>query len=145
MAHARQQIRDAVVIKLKEITTFGNRVYTDKTSTHKELPDVMVITSDEVINYDESTKTTQTRILTLNIEPRVKDETGLNDALDNIAVSVEKKLLEDESMGGLITALQMVGTEIVFDGETNQPTGEMRIEYEAWYRVNPLFPETIIT
>lgn len=144
MSHARTQIRAAIVTALKGITQFGNRVTGYRTSTHKTLPDATVYTVNDEVNHEFDADHKEIHALTVSIEIRLKDTDDFDDAVDALCVLVEKKMRVDDTFGGLLKQLSLVGTSIEIEGETDKKNGLATIEYEAWYRVAENDPETIV-
>jgi len=144
MSHVRQQIREAVVAKLKEITDIGDRAYPYRTIPHTTLPDIVVYTTEDEVDHEHDAGDKEIHILTVQVEARAKVTDDLDDVLDGLCVDVEKKMMEDASLGGLVKYLELVKTTIEMQGESEKPVGVATLEYAAWYRVSRTDPETVV-
>ena len=146
MSHIRQQIREAIVTKLKEIETFGGRVYPYRTRPHHTLPDALVYTSEDEVNHELDTmkKDKYIRTVTVKIEIRVKATANIDDTIDDLCVETEEKMFDDPAFGGLVKQLDLITTTIELSGESDKTVGLATIEYEAWYRMLRTDAETVI-
>jgi len=142
--HIRQQIREAVVTKLKEITTFSNRVYPYRTMPHTLLPDAVVKTDDDVVIRELTADHKYMRALSLIIETRVKAVADIDDTLDSLCLAIEEKMMADPTFGGLLKSLELSSTKIEMSQESEQPVGLATIEYEAWYRMLRTDADTVV-
>lgn len=148
MSHARQQIREAVGTALSAIptvTVFESR-QTEKYDDN-DLPAITVSTLADEIDLDQNSinELTQHRIISVTVECRAKQTTGIDDELDDLAVSVEDILGANETLGGLIDYFTLTGTELeIDDGSLERPVGLATLTYRGLYRVNAGDCETIL-
>jgi hypothetical protein len=143
--HARQQIREAIVDTLSAITEFGGRVYGYRTRPHRTMPDATVRTvNDEVQHELDTLDGLEVHVLTVTVEIRAKEKDGVDDTLDALCLLVEEAMRDDPTFGDLVKQLELVGTSIEIEGETDEKNGLASIEYEVWYRVSADAPDTIV-
>lgn len=147
MAHARQQIREAVVTTLTGLTTaganvFGNRVYT---MDDAHLPAIVVYTLNErVADEFDVLGTKQFRVLTLLVIARAKAAADLDDTLDAICAEVEADLYADPTFGGLVIKdVDLVETTMEME-KHDKPVGRASMRWEVLYRVDATAPQTLI-
>ena len=148
--HVRQQLREAVVTKLKTISVFGNRVYPFRTRKVITLPDVVVFIPEETVIPDETTwgvtpaANVETREATLAIAVRQKENDTLDDTLDGYCLLIEAAMMVDESFGGILKNLRLENTEITLSGEGEKPIGMVVLTYKAMYRAARNAPGTTV-
>jgi len=147
-SHVRRQIREAVVTELKKITAFSNRVYPYRTTPHLTLPDVVVFTPEEKIIQEQSTFSAdgiiQMRELSIVIAIRAMAVCDLDDTLDSYCVSVEEHMVFDDTFGGLVKNLSLVGTTVEIVGELEKSIGIATLTYTGMCRTAQNAPETSI-
>ncbi len=134
MAHARQQLRAAVVTKLTGLTTTVANVFTSRTLPLGAVtPALCIYTSSEVFDYDQgSLGNRPMRFITLNVNGYHSGDD--DDTLDTIAAEVETALFADPTLGGLAQYLVQVSQEISRDGDGETQTGVIDIEMQIAYR-----------
>ena len=135
MSHIRQQIREAVVTRLKTITVFSHRVYPYRTAPHTLLPDAVVKIEEDVVIEEYTTDHKYMRAFTVAIETRKKASSDIDDEMDDLCVLIEEKMMTDPTFGGLLKKLDLAVTKIEMSAEGDQPVGLATLEYEAWYRM----------
>jgi len=173
MSHARQQIREAIESALSGIagvTVFSSR----QTEKYDEanLPAITINTLTERLLADSQSinDLESDRELILTIEIRGKEVTGIDDALDDIAVSIEDILGAGETWDidgsggggpgpgpgngpgqgpsdgpGWLKFIQLQGTDVeIDDGSLDRPVGLMTLTYVLVYRVSSADVETIL-
>lgn len=139
MSHVRQQIRDAAVAALTAaaMTTFSGRAYSTS-----NLPSVNVTTPSETIEIGVVGK--QDRLLTINTTLMVENVSGVDDAADAQAVTIEKTLLTNAALLALVEQIELTSMESEISGEGDKPILVMSHEFTALYRVAESNPEVII-
>jgi len=142
--HIRQQIREAVVTKLKEITTFSNRIYPYRTMPHTLLPDAVVKTDEDVVIGEQTADHKYMRALALTIEARAKATSDIDDTMDSLCLAIEEKMMAAPTFGGLLKKLDLSSTKIEMSQEGDQPVGLATLEYEAWYRMLRSDADTVV-
>ena len=149
MAHARQQIRDAIVAALTGLTTTGSNVFPSRSyDVPKEnLPCILIYTAAEEM-ADEASSLGDRRgmILAFRVEARVRPvATDADDQLDAICAEVQAALFAEPTLGGLVRHLDLQSTEIEFDAEAEAPTAAGVMTFGCLYRIDRTDAETIIT
>ncbi len=136
--HVRAQVRAAVVTALKEITAFGDRVYPYRVKPLITLPSVVVTTPKDEVDLDScvfsANGPVDYHVIRLEIAVYTKTADGLDDDLDGYAVSIEQKMLADDTFGGLLNSLQPESAEVVTAGEIEKPAGVLVMVWQAAYR-----------
>ena len=137
MPHLRQAIRAAVVAALVGQTPAGARVIGTRFVPWRpvELPGIGVYTLRERVEEDsrQTAPRELERRLELAIEACVKADEEIDDNLDALALSIERVLHADPTLGGLVSDLVLAQTEVdVLEG-ADQPIGVIRLVYEVWY------------
>lgn len=135
MAHARTEIRNAVVDLLDGLTTTGNRVYVGRTrplpKAHQ--PTLLVYTVNEQAGRPiEGNPASLGRTLLLVVEGRVSHPSAPDDLLDVIASEVEAALRNSEDQLDVFDImLQSTAMEVNSDGERH--LGEINLVYVIRY------------
>ena len=143
MAHARQQIREAIAALVTGLATTGATVYQSRVYPIETMPSLSIYTLSERV--DETTMDgDQTRTVDLIIEGRAKVSVDLDDTLDTIAAEVETALFADQYLGGTIKSLDLIDTEIEMFDDLEKPAGVMRLAFSVMYRVNQAAPSVLI-
>lgn len=131
--HVRQQIRNAITAKIKEIpvlstSTFESRVYQ---LSPADLPAALVYTESEVT--EPATKQHQSGIQRRAIETVVylftRVDELLENSLDDLSEKVENKLFEDQTFGGIAVMTTLDNTQIHVGGDPDAPTGAARMSF----------------
>lgn len=147
MAHARKQIRDALITALTGLGMTGGRVTAGRARPHggDESPSIGVWTPQETSSRAVAgNPPTLERPLTVYVEGRVAKAGAPDDDLDTVAEQVETALGADITVGGLVFHLQMVGTQIVIEAAGDQQIGGVRLEYRMTYCTLEGVPGTIV-
>ncbi|MBT4292879.1 hypothetical protein HOD41_09335 [bacterium] len=146
MSHARQQIRDAIIMQVTGLPTTGANVYQSRVRVFDTLPCLNVLTISEDLDADNSQmRGIQARELQIDIEVRIKSPLNLDDSLDTIAVEIESAIADDSTLGGLVKFIELQGTEIEFDDDLEQPVGQMTMRWLCLYLIDSGNPELIIS
>lgn len=143
MAHAKQQIRAAVVTALTGLTTTGSNVYSTRVFAHDALPSLNVTAGDEdagPVQHDG----TQQRTLEVIVEIRATKATGWDGQADTIQAEVEAAIHADYRLGGLCIHCALTGV-------TDEPienasrAGLLRtLVFGCLYSIDPSAPETLV-
>lgn len=143
MAHARKQIRDAVIATLTGLTTTGNNVFASRVYPIQasELPCLVIHSGGETVNLTTQDGTME-RNLTLDIEIRVKATTALEDMLDTISSEIETALLGTLPAGVKVSELSAV--QFGLSGDGDQPHGFANMQMNFVYYTKESVPEVII-
>jgi hypothetical protein len=143
MAHARKQIRDAVVALVTDLATTGRNVYPSRVYSlaDEELPSVSVFTGDAG-NDEVVTKVTLgtsskfplfKRDCPLLIEGHAKVSEDIDDVLDQIALEVEVAMSNPITIGDRIVPAQLRSTAKETSGEGEDQVGVVRLLYIVTY------------
>ena len=131
--HVRQQVRSAIVAKVKEVpdlrkSTFESRVYQ---LTKDEMPAALVYTESEA--SEKATRQNAPGINKRHIETVVyifaRANENIEDALDDLAELVENKVLEDQTLGGIALETVFVKADLLIGGDPDAPTGASRMSF----------------
>jgi len=145
MAHARQQIRDAVATALGSIDEVGDNVYTSHVYPVDRLP-ALVITTPSETYLEEASAMGDDQAFLLDLEVRVlakAESDTVDDLLDTIAAKVQAALAADDTLGGRVLNLITTETEVEIDAEGEQPIGVATTTWSCIYRIDPADPETL--
>jgi hypothetical protein len=135
--HQRQLIREAAKAALVGKTGAGARVYETRVVPFKrlELPAIAVYTLEE--NVDPASRSTAPRELKrtvdLAIEAAVKQGENIDDALDAIALEIERALHADETLGGAASDSILSSTEIDVLEDGDRLVGVVTLVYSVTY------------
>lgn len=144
MAHARQQIRDALVVFLTGLTTTADRVYGARVYPLETTSNLVVRTNREEV-VDNTMGVKQMRELSVTIEGTFKGNDPIDDDLDTIAAEVETKMASDTTLGGKVIDMDLESTEIDLSPESEKVTGAISLTYKVTYRVAETDPTTLIS
>ncbi len=137
MAHARQQIRDAIAVVVDELPTTGVRVYPHY--VHKTpdsmLPCLMIYTLREKKIPEFSTDKNHLRELEVIIEARVKQADGMDDELDTICSEVED-VLASNKLDNKVKHMECEETIIDHTPELETPAGVAKMMWITHYYIN---------
>lgn len=148
MAHARQQIREAIVARLANLPTTGPRVYKTRIypSGDEHLPGISIYTASEsMVESGRDAAFREWRRLTITIEGRVKPPEGTDpdDQLDDIAAEVESALMSEHTLGNRLKGLRLQNTSTAFDDSLERPVGLVLLTWEAKYCVDARDPSVL--
>ena len=132
--HPRQTIREAVVaILIAAETDAGPAVYPTREAPWRniELPGIAVYSLEEASQRMTGGDLDRTVLLAVHAVVRLSE--GVDDALDQLALQVEKAMAVDPTLGGLALVSHLGGTEISVDETTQRPVGAIRLAYEVRY------------
>lgn len=142
MAHARQQIRDAVVTALGST---GYNVFANRVNPYLTLPSLNVLTNQEDVRDDlGSMDDIQIRELRLIIECRdIGSDT--DDKLDVIIDAVVEAVLSDLTIRGLVFDITDDETSFSYSRDGANPIGLAEITFIVLYQTYGDDPSTIIS
>lgn len=135
MNHARIQIRDAIISRLRDVTSAGTSVYNSRVYAHTGTPSINVAIVRENV-ADEVMGNKQMRQAVVEIECRVKGNESYADNLDSMAAEVEMALQFDDSLGVGIKHCEYQGFSSSFDGSQDEIVGVLVLDYLVWYLIN---------
>lgn len=136
MSHARTQIRAAAIARLTGLATTGSRVHPARMRPDDALPCLLVTTNDEDI-APGSIGNLYERTVQLVVRGFAKGNTGLDDALDQIALEVETAMSAD-----VRAELDKIETD--FDDTLEKPVGSIALTYRVTYFTAASQPATLL-
>lgn len=137
--HQRQAIREAVKNALVAASTAaGSRVYeTRVVPFHRvELPAIAVYATRDAVSPESKDTTARelTRTLQLEIVGAVRSSSNVDDALDDLALQIERAMHADETFGDVCGDCMLGETELAVDESGDKPIGFVRLIYDVTYR-----------
>ena len=130
MAHARTQIRNAVVAALTGLSTTGARVHASRMRPTDALPALLITTDAEVI--EQGAQRRQMRTMDIVVRGLAKGGDGVDDTLDQIALEVETAM-QSSAIAALAAPCVLSRVDIEFDDALEKPVGMVVIAYRAVY------------
>lgn len=147
MAHARKQIRDAIVTALTDLPSTGNNITTSRIIPHEgaKLPAISVYTKNELSEpMTLSVSRRMKRVVNVVVDVAIKASNSLDDAVDAIAVSIEQAMATDTSLQNLVKSVTLTETDVQFNFEGDQRMAFMVMNYAIEYQISETDPETFI-
>ena len=147
MSHVRQQIRERIATNVTGLTTTASRVFQSRVYNLQstELPGLLVYTTSEQSERDTFIGSNGlNRVVDVVIEGYAKATSNLDDSLDTISAEVEAAVAADPTCQGACNDLALATTEIEYTGESDQPTGMVRMTFNVIYRTTTTTPTTAI-
>jgi len=145
-AHVRNQIRDAIVAAVSNLTTTQTRVYKTRVfaMTDDNIPGLTIYTENET-SQDISLgfPRLQRRTVTGIIEAYGKLASGVEDQLDTICKEVEIAIAADPTLGGKCKEIHITQTDIKFD-DLDKAIGCAALTWQAWVDVKETDPSVQI-
>lgn len=134
-AHRRKVIRDGVKALVATVADFQNRVYTARVFPvqRDELPCAVVYALDEPVTQVNLARTVQRDLAVVVAIKATGAEDELEDAVDALAVEVEKALQAKRPIDGILEA-RLERTTTTLDGQTQLPLGSLALVYRVSYR-----------
>lgn len=146
MAHARKQIRDAIVGELTGLATTGSRVFASRIYPleQTDLPGLLVATESETVTQIDI-GALQERTLTVKVEALAKATADLDNALDQICLEVEIALATlGATLAALTRAVSLQTTDLEYDGSGAQPIGRASMVFLVTYFTQQAAPATAL-
>jgi len=151
MAHARQQIRDAVATTLTGLPTTGSNVFVSRVYPLESasLPGLTIMTDNDIADIDNTSASSGNRIVWANLGLMIKahaqeSATNLDNTLDQIEVEIRQALLSDITLGDLAKDIWWISTTITLEGDNAKPIGLAEILFNVSYRVAASDPSTVL-
>ena len=147
MAHARTQVRNAVVSVLEAAavadTVSKSRVYPIPANT---VSMALVYTNAESVPQTTLTYPRKfERELNLVIECVARDSDYLDDRLDRLCEAVENAIGADNTLGGVVKDCVLSDTQMTLDFNGDAPIGSARMQFRVSYRTAETDAGTIIS
>ena len=151
--HRRELIRKAVVTRLTDLATTGERVESWRTHalSVNEMPHLAIMPADDpeqvAGDIENEFGTMEVRDLPITVEARAiqMEDSGhseLADELDDICGEVEVAMLSDVKLGDLAVDSRLLSTELSIDGSGERPVGVARMIWLIRYEVDRADPTT---
>ena len=140
--HVRKQIRVAAVTALTGLATTAARVFASRVYPLQdtELPALRVSNPDEAIDSESMGGANRylRRALTLEVQACVKQVSGYEDLVDQIAKEVETALANDNTLGNLAKWIvpRAIDTELAGEGEKPIAVATLRFEIVYYTALN---------
>ena len=137
--HARQAIREACkTILVSANTAAGSRVYETRLTPWEavKLPAIAVYALEETIDQDQSRETAPRQLwrnLTLEIVGAVRAGDNVDDALDDMAASIEAAMNADRWISGTVGDSLLDSTNIAIEVTGDKPIGFVVLNYAVTY------------
>lgn len=147
MAHARQQIREAVIAKIHAIGIANAKVMKARTNRVDPVDGPVLIVFAPQEQSDVSAMGSAPpldRTLSISLEAYVKGDVDIEDDLDDLAVDIETAFGSDPKLGGLIKSIRLTSTESDIGGGSEQRAANMQMVYEVRYRTKSDQPSILI-
>ena len=138
MTHVRRSIREQVAATVTGLTTTGSRVFQSRVFRLEaaDLPCLLVYTKTESVELDTMIPRALNRDLTVEVEGYARGTSDVDDTLDLIAEECENALGADSefTVGGFAKSIALENTEMVIEGDGDQPIGVVRLSFTVRYR-----------
>lgn len=135
--HIRKQIRTAAVAALTGLATTGANVFSSRVYPLQdaELPALRISNPAEAIEPASMGGANRylERSLTLEVQACVKQVTGYEDVVDQIAKEVEVALANNNTLGNLAKWIVPRGIETELTGEGDKPISVATLRFEVLY------------
>lgn len=137
--HPRETIRKAVVaLLIRAGTAAGDSVFPTREVPWRniELPGIAVYSLEESSQRTHVGGETERHVvMAIHAVERLTE--GVDDALDALALQIEKAMSEDQTLSGTALISYLAGTEISVDESGARPVGAIRLAYEVQYHTTP--------
>lgn len=150
MAHARQQIREAVVTAVTGLATTGASVFESRIHNFPQdsLPALNVLTTSEEVDEDMSSRSSSgfllVRRLGVEIKAIVIAASNSDDLVDTICAEVETAITGNAALQALVKEVTLRSTEVELIAEGEQPIAVATINFEAVYATLESNAEVIV-
>jgi len=134
MTH-RKEIRNKVVEILKDKTGVKDRVYSNRVIPigSYQLPAISIYTRSEILRIINDSPRQYERTLQLVIDIAASATNDLDDVIDDLAISVEKVMENNEALDDLVSDITLIETEIGLDSNADKLIGIASLVYEVKY------------
>jgi hypothetical protein len=135
--HVRKQIRAAAVTALTGLATTGARVFASRVYPlqDSDIPGLRISNPEEAIEAVSVGGANRflERTLTLEVQGCVKQVSGYEDLVDQIAKEVETALANNNTLGALCKYITPRGIETELSGEAEKPIAVATLRFEVVY------------
>lgn len=137
MLHQRQLIREAAKAALLGKTAAGDRVYETRVLPLRriDLPAISIYTMEETVEPESRTTAPRElkRTVQLNIHAFVEEGDNVDDAMDALAMQIERAIHADDTLGGTASDCILASTELDVGEEGQRLVGTVVLTYEVDY------------
>jgi len=144
--HVRQQIRNAITAKIKEVTEFGDNVFESRVYplNDSNIPAALIFSETEVVESATRQKRPgiQRRIIETGVYLFAKADYDLEDKLDPLAAKVELAIFDDATLGGIAENTELGDTSLLIGGDPDAPIGAARLSFISTVLTQQGDPET---
>lgn len=151
MAHARTQIRNAVITTLSGLPTTGNRVYPGRSLPLDPEriggPGLLVFSGEEpeIERITMGNPAIEQHTLLLHVRGVVKASSNLEDVLDQIALEVQTAMANSNAMqGGIAKSCDLVALQAGEDETLEKPAGMITLTYRCQYHIQANVPGVLL-
>lgn len=147
MAHARQQIKTAVITAVTGLTTTGANVFVDEVhpTAAGSLPALTVRVDREDLRDDLGDMgDMEIREMTMIVDAVEQDKTSLSTNLDQICLEVEAGMMSNQALFNLVFDYNLRSTAFELSGDGDEPIGTASMEWVLSYQIDRAAPDTII-
>lgn len=147
--HVRQQVREAVTAALETIDGFAAKVFPARVHPFRkdDLPAIVVKTGNEVVEKAVASHMNgiQKRWIETEVYVFTRDQINIEDAIDDLAMKVEKKIFENSTLSGLVAETELVEITPATGGEPDAPTGAHLLRFVSLAFTKQGAPQKSIT
>ena len=147
--HIRHQIRTAVVTLLGGLTTTQANVFDSRVkplSAANDLPCLLIATEDDETEYlTAGTDRTMMWTFTLSVKIVAKAVANVEQTIDTISTEIQKKIMTDRNLGGLVLAFNRLSSSMEIDGEGDQAVAVRTVLFEIQAATNETTPDVALT
>lgn len=145
MAHARTQIRNAVIGRLAGLPTTGNRVYPGRVlpidPDRLGGPALRVFCGDEEVqSMTIGSPSVEQHDLVIHVDGIVKAAVDLEDLLDQIALEVQQAMTPE----GIGKSCELAAVRAGLDESLEKPCGVISLIYKVMYHVTSDAPGVLV-
>lgn len=147
MPHAREQIRDAIVAALTDLETTERNVFRSRIYPMEQakLPGLAIYTKAESSEYATLTPPRSiNRTLAVTVEAYVSANSDFDETIDDISSEIEVAMYNNRTLGGLVRDSQIVGVEVDFSGDGENPVAIAIFTIEVMYTTAEGSPNTAV-
>lgn len=147
MSHLKTQIRLAAVALLtSKVTEVNGEVYPSRVKAADKLPMLAVFTDRELAQKATvGFPPRLDRTLDLVVVAKVKSNlSAVDDALDELQLSVEKALSEDipaNTLGGLVQSITIESANQFFSVDAEQPVAQVEMHFRVEFKTEANSPD----
>lgn len=144
--HKRQAIREAIKAKLLNQTLAEERVHLNRViplfdkSWFSELPAILIYTRSEASEVNLSAPLEYRRVTSVAVEllASMTEGDGVDNTLDDMSDIVERILLQDETLVGIVSNFVLASSNMELRGDGEVTVAAISMDFQAtWYQNEP--------